>query len=163
MFPYSVRTEIGESRMDIFDISLEIPNIKIETVQKNKAGDFVITVISTADGTICHRCGREITKFYGYGRETELRHLPILGHKTAGVKSQNFTDTGERQNCVIYRFWDIRRISVSVRNVMNVPIAMTSRRQVRHSHGTDGKVRTPGLTRIIFCFRRSAVRYRTSV
>jgi transposase len=61
---------------------LEIPNIKIETVEKNKVGDFVITVISTADGTICHRCGREITKFYGYGRETELRHLPILGHKT---------------------------------------------------------------------------------
>ena len=68
--------------MDIFDISLEIQNIKIETVERNKVGDFVITVISTVEGTICHRCGREITKFYGYGRETELRHLPILGHKT---------------------------------------------------------------------------------
>ncbi|HAO20678.1 MAG TPA: hypothetical protein DCQ37_09540 [Desulfobacteraceae bacterium] len=68
--------------MDISDISLEIPNIKTETVERNKGGDFVITVISTADGTICHRCGREITKFYGYGRETELRHLPIPGHKT---------------------------------------------------------------------------------
>ncbi|OQX23988.1 MAG: hypothetical protein BWK80_23200 [Desulfobacteraceae bacterium IS3] len=68
--------------MDISDISSEIPNIKTETVERNKGGDFVITVISTADGTICHRCGREITKFYGYGRETELRHLPIPGHKT---------------------------------------------------------------------------------
>jgi transposase len=68
--------------MDISDISSEIPNIKIERVERNKVGDFVITVISTADGTTCHRCGREITKFYGYGRETELRHLPISGHKT---------------------------------------------------------------------------------
>ena len=68
--------------MDIFDISLEIPNIKIVSVGRNNVGDFVITVISTADGTICHRCGREITKSYGYGREVELRHLPIPGHKT---------------------------------------------------------------------------------
>lgn len=45
-------------------------------------GDFIITIISTVEGTICHRCGCEITEFYGYGRETELRHLPISGHKT---------------------------------------------------------------------------------
>ncbi len=68
--------------MDFFEISLEIPNIKTEKVEKNNRGDFIITVSSTVEGTICHRCGREITKFYGYGRETELRHLPILGHKT---------------------------------------------------------------------------------
>jgi len=77
-----VRTERGERQTDFFEISLEIPNIKIENVEKNNKGDFMITVSSTVDGTICHRCGREITKFYGYGRETELRHLPILGHKT---------------------------------------------------------------------------------
>jgi len=61
---------------------LEIPNIKTEKVEKNNKGDFIITVSSTVNGTICHICGREITKFYGYGRETELRHLPIPGHKT---------------------------------------------------------------------------------
>ena len=68
--------------MDIFDISLEIPDIKTETVGRNKVGDSVITVSSTSAGTICHRCGREITEFHGYGRTTELRHLPIPGHKT---------------------------------------------------------------------------------
>jgi hypothetical protein len=30
--------------MDISDISLEIPNIKIETVERNNVGDFIITV-----------------------------------------------------------------------------------------------------------------------
>ena len=45
-------------------------------------GDFVITVTDISDRTFCHKCGREITKFYGYGRGTELRHLPISGHKT---------------------------------------------------------------------------------
>ena len=68
--------------MDIFNISSEIPNIETESVERNEAGDFVITVIGTVEGTICHRCGREITEFYGYGRETELRQLPIPGHKT---------------------------------------------------------------------------------
>jgi len=68
--------------MDISDISSEIPDIKIEAVERDKGGDFIITVSSTAEGTICHRCGREITEFYGDGRTTELRHLPVSGHKT---------------------------------------------------------------------------------
>ena len=43
MFSYSVRTERGESRTDISDISSEIPDIRTETVERNKVGDFVIT------------------------------------------------------------------------------------------------------------------------
>ena len=61
---------------------MEIPDIKTEKVERNGNGDFVITVAVTSDSAVCHKCGRNITKFYGYGRETELRHLPILGHKT---------------------------------------------------------------------------------
>jgi transposase len=65
-----------------FNLCLEIPNIKTEKVERKGNGDFVITVTDTSDRALCHKCGREITKFYGYGREIELRHLPILGHKT---------------------------------------------------------------------------------
>jgi transposase len=67
---------------EFFNNCLELPGIKTESVERKINGEFVITVTNTAEGTICHKCGREITKFYGYGRETELRHLPILGHKT---------------------------------------------------------------------------------
>lgn len=35
-----------------------------------------------ADSAVCNKCGREIGKFYGYGRATEHRHLPTSGHKT---------------------------------------------------------------------------------
>lgn len=67
---------------EFFNNCLEIPDIKTENVERKGSGEFVITVTGTADGTICHKCGREITKFYGYGRNTELRHLSVSGHKT---------------------------------------------------------------------------------
>ena len=79
---YFVITLRKERHTDIFNISPEIQNIKTEKVERNSKGDFIITVSSTVEGTICHRCGREITEFYGHGRMTELRHLPIPGHKT---------------------------------------------------------------------------------
>ena len=67
---------------DFLEIPLEIPNIRIEKLETDSSGDFIITVTDTTDGTLCHKCGRVITKFYGYGREIRLRHLPILGHKS---------------------------------------------------------------------------------
>ena len=67
---------------EFFNNCSEIPDIKTERVERKVNGDFVITVAVTADSAVCHKCGRDITKFYGYGRETELRHLPMPGHKT---------------------------------------------------------------------------------
>ena len=65
--------------MQLFEIALDIPGVEIEKVETNKKGDIIITVKSTVVGTICHKCGRTITKPYGSGREITLRHLPILG------------------------------------------------------------------------------------
>jgi transposase len=67
---------------EFFNLCSEIPNIGTEKVGRDGNGDSVITVTDTSDRAYCHKCGREITKFHAYGRETELRHLPILGHKT---------------------------------------------------------------------------------
>lgn len=67
--------------MNNFEIPLDIPDIQIENVERNNVGDFIITVTSTIEGTNCRKCGRKTTKFYGYGKEITLRHLPILGHK----------------------------------------------------------------------------------
>ncbi len=60
---------------------LDLPNVKILKMETNPAGDYIITVESTLTSTNCRECGREIEKFHGYGREIELRHLPILDHK----------------------------------------------------------------------------------
>ena len=68
--------------MEKFEISLGIPDVKIERVEERKNGDFVITVASTVVGTKCRQCGRTIDKFHGNDREIQLRHLSILGRKT---------------------------------------------------------------------------------
>lgn len=67
---------------DFSEIPSEIPNIRTEKPETDSSGDFIITVTDTTDGTLCHKCGRVITEFYGYGREIRLRHLPISGHKS---------------------------------------------------------------------------------
>ena len=63
-----------------FHIPLDIPDVEIKNVRVNEAGDYIITVESTRGNAICSHCGNQITKPNGYGREIELRHLPILGH-----------------------------------------------------------------------------------
>ena len=66
---------------DMVSFPLDIPNVKVSSVRQNKRGDYIITIESTQDGTICQHCGRKITKFNGHGRWIKLRHLPILGHR----------------------------------------------------------------------------------
>ncbi len=65
-----------------FEIPLDIPDVTIENVTTNRMGHIEITVKSTVEGTLCHRCGKMTTQFYGEDREITLRHLPILGRKT---------------------------------------------------------------------------------
>ncbi len=43
----------------------------------------MITVASTVVGTPCQHCGQPLTKLHGRARWLELRHLPILGQRTA--------------------------------------------------------------------------------
>ncbi len=65
-----------------FEIPLDIPDVSIENVTTNRMGPIEITVKSTVEGTLCHRCGKMTPQFYGEDREITLRHLPILGRKT---------------------------------------------------------------------------------
>ncbi len=60
---------------------LGIANILIKDIKINSKGDLVITVVSTEEGTHCHRCGRKITQSCGHGQEVMLRHLPVFGSK----------------------------------------------------------------------------------
>lgn len=62
-------------------IPLDIPDVNVLKVETNEAGDVIITVESTQEGTRCGKCGREIGKFHGHDEEIQLRHLSILGRK----------------------------------------------------------------------------------
>lgn len=64
---------------EAFEVLLDIPNVKIEKVEVDREGNYVITVRSTEEGTRCHRCGKSIHNFYGHGEVITVRHLPILG------------------------------------------------------------------------------------
>ena len=71
----------GLKSQSLITLPLDIPNIEVRSVAVNEHGDYIITVESTQDGGICENCGAKITKSNGHGREIELRHLPILGHR----------------------------------------------------------------------------------
>ncbi len=60
---------------------LGIPDVEVLSVDINEHDDYIVTVESTRIGAVCHSCGRLITDTNGSGREIELRHLPILGHR----------------------------------------------------------------------------------
>ena len=68
--------------MAILEIPLDIPDIDIKSMEIIENKEIVVTLVSTVEGTRCHKCGREIVKPYGYGRPIELRHLSILGMNT---------------------------------------------------------------------------------
>jgi len=76
-----VRRKRSRSGKTSISLPLDIPDVEIIDVQINKHGDYFIKVKSTRIGTNCRHCGRQITKSNGYGREIELRHLSILGHR----------------------------------------------------------------------------------
>lgn len=62
-----------------FEIQLNIPDVKILSIETSKTNDLVITVKSTKKTAICRKCGQEITKVHDYGDAILLRHLPIFG------------------------------------------------------------------------------------
>ena len=71
----------GLKSRNLITFPLDIPEVEVIRVEVNERGDYIVTVESTRNHAVCQACGRRITKPNGYGREIELRHLPILGHR----------------------------------------------------------------------------------
>ena len=65
-----------------FSIQLDLPHVEIDSVQIDQDGNYIFRVHSTLIGGQCHKCGRHITKFHGYDREIQIKHLPIFGSET---------------------------------------------------------------------------------
>lgn len=62
-------------------IPLDIPDVEILDMKMNEAGDCLITVKSTKNGTNCRKCGRPISQFHGSDAPITLQHLPVLGRE----------------------------------------------------------------------------------
>jgi transposase len=60
---------------------LDIPGVRVLKMEIDEKGDYIITVESILEETTCRKCGRPISRFYGYDKEITLRHLPILGRR----------------------------------------------------------------------------------
>ena len=73
---------IGLKSHDMISLSLDIRGVSVSSAHLNESGDYIITVESMQNGTICQHCGRNITKFHDHGRRVELRHLSVLGYRT---------------------------------------------------------------------------------
>jgi transposase len=71
----------GLKSRNLLTFPLDLPEVEVIRVEINERGDYIVTVESTCHSAICQTCGERLTKFNGHGREIELRHLPILGHR----------------------------------------------------------------------------------
>jgi transposase len=60
-------------------IPLDIPEVRVISVEQNERGECTITVESTIEGTRCRVCGQELKELHGVDEAITLRHLPILG------------------------------------------------------------------------------------
>ena len=63
-------------------IPLDIAKVDVIDTKHTHDGQFIITVESQEERTICGVCKESIPCNYGHGQALQLRHLPILGHET---------------------------------------------------------------------------------
>jgi transposase len=66
-------------KQPFISIPLDIPDLRVLQTDLTASGNYILTVESTLETTICHRCGREISDLHGLEQSRLLRHLPILG------------------------------------------------------------------------------------
>jgi transposase len=63
-------------------VPLDIPDIRVLKTEIDGRGDLIITVESTKDGVLCHRCGQWISSVHGHDSWVTVRHLPVFGRPT---------------------------------------------------------------------------------
>lgn len=71
--------EVVMPKQPFISIPLDIADVRVLKSELTPAGELVLTVESTVEQTICHRCGRTITERHGTDKPRLLRHLPVLG------------------------------------------------------------------------------------
>jgi len=73
---------------ELLEPFLKLPNAKITKIETIN-DEIFIHVCAIEEKTNCHKCKKEIDKYYSKGQEIKLRHLPILGYKVFIVITSN--------------------------------------------------------------------------
>ncbi|MEL7225252.1 MAG: ISL3 family transposase [Cyanobacteria bacterium J06576_12] len=60
------------------EIPLDLPDVRVQAVEKTTKGEWLIRLESTLKGTKCHQCGHHIDQFHGVDSALRLRHLPLF-------------------------------------------------------------------------------------
>jgi transposase len=60
-------------------VPLDLPEVRVLVNRMLEDGTVLIEVESTLRTAQCHRCGRMIDRFHGFGRPIWLRHLSVFG------------------------------------------------------------------------------------
>lgn len=63
-------------------IPLDIPDVRVLGTEITHKGEVIITVESTKEETVCHRCGKMIHKFHGHDSWVSIRYLSVFGRPT---------------------------------------------------------------------------------
>jgi transposase len=63
---------------NLMQVPLHVPDVRVLSTQRTEHGHWLIRVESTAEGTRCHRCGRDIRDLHGLDAVVRLRHLPLF-------------------------------------------------------------------------------------
>ncbi len=62
-------------------IDLNLDSIKIKNVTIDSYGEYHIYVSCSATSTLCHNCGKKITKPHGQCKESIIEHFPIFDNR----------------------------------------------------------------------------------
>ena len=60
-------------------------NIEVDEVERDREGNYRVTIHSTERGTHCHQCGHFIDHFYGHGEFIIPNTTKNLLYDTAGI------------------------------------------------------------------------------
>ena len=63
---------------NVIQVPLNLPDVRVLSTQRTEQGHWLIRVESTAEGTWCHCCGRDIRDLHGLDAVVRLRHLPLF-------------------------------------------------------------------------------------
>lgn len=73
---------------ELLEPFLKLPNAKITRIETIN-DEIFIHVSAIEEKTNCHKCQKEIAKYYGKGQEITLRHLPLFGYEVFIVITPN--------------------------------------------------------------------------
>jgi transposase len=65
--------------LETIALLLNLPSIKVESFEIIN-NEIFIRVCAIDNKTHCHKCGKEVNKYYAKGQEIKLRHLPLFGY-----------------------------------------------------------------------------------